>query len=153
MTTEDDSEDLMEYAALQQEALRGVVRLALKRTAERGLPGEHHFYITFKTNAQGVSGPREVMAQYPHEMTVVLKGGQFRNLAPGETYFSVTLAFGGQPKDLSIPYSAVTRFEDPAVKYGLRFPEPPDAPPATPAPPAEVTDTPKIVSLDQFRKK
>jgi hypothetical protein len=153
MKKEDGPEDLMGYEALQREALRGVVRLALKRTAELGLPGEHQLYITFKTKAQGVSGPREVMAQYPDEMTIALRPDQFRNLAPGETYFSVTLAFGGQPRDLSIPYSAVTRFEDPAVQYGLRFPEPPDAPPAAPDQPADATDTPKIVSLDQFRKK
>ena len=151
--------DLIGYDTLQQEALRGVVRLALKRTAEHGLPGKHHFYITFKTFASGVSGPREVMAQYPDEMTIVLEGDRYRNLAPGETYFTVTLAFGGQPKDLAIPYAAITHFRDPAWN-------PPAAPPCTggaaswsaiaPSPTGDVRAsdrTPNIVSLDHFRKK
>ena len=162
MTTEDDSEDLMEYAALQQEALRGVVRLALKRTAERGLPGEHHFYITFKTQAPGVSGPPEVLARYPDEMSIILQH-EYWDLAPGETFFSVTLKFAGEAKRLSIPYAAVTRFIDPSVQFALQF-EVAEAPAAAlaaeaapveaaaqPAPP--ISDEPKVVSLDQFRKK
>ena len=92
----------MGYEALQQEALRGVVRAALKRAATKGLPGDHHFFITFKTKAPGVSGPPELLGQYPDEMKIVLQN-QFWDLAPGETFFSVTLKFGGQPKTLSIP--------------------------------------------------
>jgi hypothetical protein len=153
--------DLIGYDALQQEALRGVVRLALKQTAEHGLPGKHHFYITFKTFAAGVSGPREVMAQYPDEMTIVLEGDRYRNLAPGETYFTVTLAFGGQPKDLAIPYAAITHFRDPSVEYQLRFPapEPPPIAAIAPSPAADAAGVkaldgpPNIVSLDHFRKK
>ena len=83
MKSDNGPDDLMGYEALQQEALRGVVRLALKRVAEQGLPGDHHFYITFKTRAPGVSGPRDVMAKYPDEMTIVLQGEKYRNLAPG----------------------------------------------------------------------
>jgi hypothetical protein len=153
-------EDLMHYHAMAQDALRGVVKAALKRAAgPDGLPGAHHFYITFKTHAAGVSGPPELLAKYPDEMMIVLQN-QFWDLAPGETFFSVTLKFGGEPKRLSIPYSAVTRFVDPSVQFGLEFEPPADiAPPAKaeepqPAPPAEPSgDKPKVVSLDQFRKK
>ena len=84
------------------------MRAALKRAAADGLPGEHHFFITFKTAAPGVSGPPELLARYPDEMMVVLQH-QFWDLAPGETFFSVTLKFGGQPKTLSVPYAAITR--------------------------------------------
>jgi uncharacterized protein len=102
-----------------------------------------------------------VMAQYPDEMTIVLEGDRYRNLAPGETYFSVTLAFGGQPKDLAIPYAAITHFRDPSVEYQLRFPAP-EAPPIAVIAPSPTVDAagaktpggpPNIVSLDHFRKK
>lgn len=150
--------DLMGYEALQQEALRGVIRAALERAAgPRGLPGEHHFYISFRTDAAGVSCPADLTARYPEEMTIVLQN-QFWDLTPGATGFSVTLQFGGQPKSLSIPYAAITRFYDPSVQYLLQFTvEPP--PPSTHAPaPAtgeagEAGEAPKIVSLDKFRKK
>jgi uncharacterized protein len=159
--------DLIGYDALQQEALRGVVRAALKQAAAKGLPGEHHFFITFKTSAAGVSGPKELLDQYPEEMMIVLQH-QYWDLAPGETFFSVTLKFGGQPKSLSVPYAAITQFWDPSVDFRLRF-SPPDAAPPSRAPlpapqpaakPAAVShddkpaaDGPNIVSLDQFRKK
>jgi len=158
------SKDEMHYDAMQQDALRGVVKMALKRAASpQGLPGDHHFYITFKTGAPGVSGPPELLSQYPGEMTIVLQN-QFWDLAPGETFFAVTLRFAGQPKRLSVPYSAVIRFYDPHAAYVLQF-EPPaseapppedvkaDAPPTEAAPPSAGPDEPKIVSLDQFRKK
>lgn len=150
--------DLMGYDALQQEALRGVVRAALKRAAAKGLPGDHYFRITFKTGAPGVSCPPELRSQYPDEMTIVLQH-RFWDLAPGETFFSVTLTFGGQPKSLSIPYAAITQFWDPTADYSLVFTVA-EAPPAAPllpagpaAAPAPVKGEPKIVSLDQFRKK
>jgi hypothetical protein len=154
------AQDLMHYDALIQDALRGVVKAALKRAAApAGLPGEHHFYITFKTHAPGVSGPADILAKYPNEMTIVLQH-QYWDLAPGETFFSLTLQFGGQPKTLAIPYAAVTRFDDPSVPFSLQFQvaEPP-APPAVepkPAPAAKADpapEAPKVVSLDQFRKK
>lgn len=156
--------DEIGYEALQQEALRGVVRAALKLAAARGsLPGDHHFFITFKTAAPGVTLPKELLAQYPDEMSIILQKEYF-DLAPGETFFSVTLRFGGQPKSLSIPYSAITFFRDPGVEYMLRFTVPDAAPqiappaPALVAPAAEeagdkAADGPNIVSLDQFRKK
>jgi hypothetical protein len=109
-----------------------------------------------------VSGPPDLLGKYPDEMTIVLQH-QYWDLAPGETFFSVTLQFGGQPKRLSVPYAAVTRFYDPSVQFLLQF-EPPaatDVKPADPEPRAADTDpeTPpadgeaKVVSLDQFRKK
>jgi hypothetical protein len=161
--------DLIGYDALQQEALRGVVRAALKRVAAKGLPGDHHFLISFKTTAPGVTLPRELLAQYPDEMRIALQH-QFWDLAPGETFFSVTLKFGGQPKSLSIPYAAITHFWDQGVDYQLRFTvsdapptlsllapaTPPAAEPAradAPAADEKPADGPKIVSLDHFRKK
>jgi hypothetical protein len=157
------AQDLMHYDAMAQEALRGVVKAALKRAAGEGLPGAHHFYITFKTDAPGVSGPADLLSKYPDEMTIVLQH-QYWDLAPGETFFSVTLQFSGQPKRLSVPYGAVTRFYDPSVQFLLQFEPPPPAPPGVAKPedeadageaPGEPTaeDGSKIVSLDQFRKK
>lgn len=169
-------QDLMNYEEMAQEALRGVVKQALKKAASpERLPGDHHLYITFQTRAQGVSVPPELSARYRDEMTIVLQH-QYWDLAPGETFFSVVLKFDGQPRKLSIPYSAVTRFQDPSVGFGLQFqPEPvehepgaevetlpPRAPklattdgqPSGPSPDdGPDDDKPKIVSLDQFRKK
>ena len=158
--------DQMHYDAMAQDALRGVVKMALKRAASpQGLPGDHHFYITFKTKAPGVSGPPELLGQYPDEMTIVLQH-QFWDLAPGETFFAVTLRFGGQPNRLSVPYAAVSRFYDPSVPFVLPFEvaeleAAEDAPPAaalpapTPADPAADSPPgdPNVVSLDRFRKK
>jgi uncharacterized protein len=160
MAQEKPPQDLMRYDILHQDALRGVVRAALKRAATpAGLPGDHHFYITFKTQAPGVSGPPEVLARYPDEMSIILQH-EYWDLAPGETFFSVTLKFAGEAKRLSIPYAAVTRFIDPSVQYALQF-EVADAPVAAEAAPAQAaavpapppSDEPKVVSLDQFRKK
>jgi hypothetical protein len=164
MAQDPPAQDLMHYEAMAQDALRGVVKAALKRAAApEGLPGAHHFYITFKTDAAGVSGPVDLLGKYPDEMTIVLQH-QYWDLAPGETFFSVTLQFGGQPKRLSIPYAAVTRFYDPSVQFLLQFEPPPAASvdsralaapaaePDSPAASAEGAET-KVVSLDQFRKK
>ena len=155
----------MNYEAMAQDALRGVAKAALKRAAApEGLPGSHHFYITFKTDAAGVSGPNDLLSKYPDEMTIVLQH-QYWDLAPGETFFSVTLQFGGQPKRLSVPYAAITRFYDPSVQFLLQFEPPPAAPSDAKAPaPAETkteaaaeppakTGEATVVSLDQFRKK
>jgi hypothetical protein len=163
MAQDPPAQDLMRYEAMAQDALRGVVKTALKRAAApEGLPGAHHFYITFKTDAPGVSGPPDLLGKYPDEMTIVLQH-QYWDLAPGETFFSVTLQFGGQPKRLSVPYAAVTRFYDPSVQFLLQF-EPPaatDAKPVEAEPKAADSDAEtapadgeaKVVSLDQFRKK
>ena len=159
MTQDAFSKDEMQYDQLAQEALRGVVKSALRRAAEEGLPGAHHFYVTFRVRARGVSIPQELAAKYPDEMTIVLQH-RFWDLAPGETFFSVTLEFGGVPKKLSIPYAAVTRFYDPSVQFLLQF-EPveddeepaAETTPAAEASEAPASDTPKVVSLDTFRKK
>ena len=148
MTKEAPPEDLMQYEAMAQDALRGVVKAALKRAA-----------------APGVSLPPDLLGKYPDEMTIVLQH-QYRDLAPGETFFSVTLKFGGQPKRLSVPYTAVSRFYDPSVNFVLQFlppdaevtslPEPQEAAERPPAPPPTEgggDEAPKVVSLDQFRKK
>ena len=167
MSTPPTHPDLMHYEAMAQDALRGVVKMALKRAASpQGLPGDHHFYITFRTHAPGVSGPPELLAQFPEEMKIVLQH-QYWDLAPGETFFAVTLKFGGQPRRLSIPYAAVTQFFDPHAQFMLQFTGPPpeaneepaeEAAPEQPAGEAdpaapEGDDEPKVVSLDQFRKK
>ena len=162
---EDTPQDLMHYDAMAQDALRGVVKSALKRAAgPGGLPGAHHLYITFKTEAAGVSGPPDLLDKYPDEMTIVLQH-QYWDLAPGETFFTVTLKFGGEPKKLSVPYAAITRFYDPSVQYLLQFEPPPPSQPAVSigktgkaskakaSEPAPESDEPKVVSLDQFRKK
>lgn len=165
MSEDKPAQDLMHYDAMAQDALRGVVKTALKRAAAPGgLPGAHHFYITFKTEAPGVSGPPDLLGKYPDEMTIVLQH-QYWDLAPGETFFTVTLKFGGEPKKLSVPYAAVTRFYDPSVQFLLQFEAPvAEAAAVKPAskkkaaapaqPPTEGDeDEPKVVSLDQFRKK
>ena len=166
MSQDPPAQDQMHYEAMAQEALRGVVKAALKRAAGEGLPGAHHFYITFKTDAPGVSGPSDLLSRYPDEMTIVLQH-QYWDLAPGETFFSVTLQFSGQPKRLSVPYAAVTRFYDPSVQFLLQFEAPasasgeirplavaPDETEAGPdEPPPEGSGEANIVSLDQFRKK
>jgi len=155
------STDEMQYERLAQDALRGVVRSALERAAsENGLPGAHHFYITFKTRGLGVSLPPDILAKYPDEMTVVLQH-QFDDLAVEHDLFSVKLRFGGMPKVLTVPYKAVTRFYDPSVQFLLQFEPPEMAPDMTPevvepeekAPVLPISDGPKVVSLDQFRKK
>jgi hypothetical protein len=168
MAKEAPPQDLMHYDAMVHDALRGVVKAALKRAASPGgLPGEHHFYITFKTDAPGVSGPVDLLSKYPDEMTIVLQH-QYWDLAPGETFFVVTLKFGGEPKKLSVPYAALTRFYDPSVQFLLTFEPAATAEPAVVAAPAPKSkpkpvasapreeapaDEPKVVSLDQFRKK
>jgi hypothetical protein len=165
MTDQTPPVDEMHYEQLAQDALRGVIRLALERAAEpEGIPGAHHFYITFKTRGAGVSVPPDVLAKYPDEMTVVLQH-QYWDLAVEPDLFSVMLKFGGAPKVLTVPYSAVVRFYDPSVQFLLQFDEPeiveaeiaPLSPPsrdpdAAPPPPSD-DDGPKVVSLDQFRKK
>ncbi len=101
MAQDGGGQDEMGYEALAQEALRGVVKAALKRAAgPGGLPGAHHFFISFSTRAPGVSIPPELVEKYPDEMTIVLQH-QYWDLAPGETVFSMTLRFGGQPKKLT----------------------------------------------------
>jgi uncharacterized protein len=154
MAQEKPPEDFMNYEGMAQEALRGVIKASLLRAAEpAGLPGQHHFYITFKTRGPGVVVPADLAEKYPDEMTIVLQH-QYWDLDITDTGFSVTLKFGGQPKNLSTPYASVTRFYDPSVQFVLQFDAPEivdETPP--PPPPTNGDDGPKVVSLDQFRRK
>ena len=114
--------DHIRYDMLAQEALRGVLRTVLADAAKNGLPGEHHFYITFDTRAHGVRLSQRMKAQYPEEMTIVLQH-QFWDLNVVEDSFEVGLSFGGVPERLSIPFAAVKGFFDPSVQFGLQFEE------------------------------
>ena len=114
------SEDLMNYQALVDSALRGVVRETLQRVAEEGLPGEHHLYITFQPQHLGVEIADRLSAQYPNEMTIVLQH-QFWGLEITEDAFSITLSFSGKNERLFIPFDSVVGFADPSVSFGLQF--------------------------------
>ena len=119
------SVDHIRYDILAQDALRGVVRTVLHDAAKHGLPGDHHFYVTFDTRAEGVQLSPRMLAQYPEEMTVVLQH-QFWDLAVGEEDFEVGLAFNGIPERLHVPLTAVKAFFDPSVRFGLQFTVEPD---------------------------
>ena len=116
----------MNYEQMTQLALRGVVRDAVRRVIrEDGLPGAHHFYITFLTRYPGVEIDEGLAAKYPEEITIVLEH-QYWDLSAHETEFEVTLKFGGIPKYLKVPYHAITRFHDPSVGFALQFDPPPE---------------------------
>ncbi len=114
---------MIDYEALAQEAMRGLVRIVLQRTAKSGLPGDHHFYISFDTNAPGVSISKRLREKYPNEMTIVLQH-RFWDLSVGEDRFEVKLTFDGIPERVVVPFSAIKVFFDPSVRYGLQFEEP-----------------------------
>jgi hypothetical protein len=167
--------DHIRYDVLARDALRGVLRRVLADAAEQGLPGDHHFFITFVSTAEGVKLSPRLLAQYPEEMTVILQH-QFWDLVVTEERFEVGLSFGGIPERLVIPFSAIKSFFDPSVQFGLQFetsdaaPAPADAEaPAAPLPatsalpapskeakeeePAKPTEGAEVVRLDRFRKK
>jgi uncharacterized protein len=112
--------DHIRYDLLAQDALRGVLRKVLADAAKHGLPGEHHFFVTFDTSAEGVRLSQRMRAQYPKEMTIVLQH-QFWDLVVGEEAFEVGLSFGGVPERLAVPFAAVKQFLDPSVEFGLQF--------------------------------
>lgn len=114
------STDMIRFDVLVQDALRGVVRKVLAEVTRAGLPGEHHFYVTFDTTHPGVRVSTRVKARYPEEMTIVLQH-QFWDLNVSETGFDVGLSFGGIPEKLVIPFAAVKGFFDPSVQFGLQF--------------------------------
>ena len=165
---EDDQQQrpdsLLPYETWIEQALRHVVAQAIEHVAVRGLPGGHHFYLTFRTDYPGVELPPRVRAQYPQDMTIVLQH-QFWDLGfdrESQT-IQVGLSFGGVPSRLIIPLSAVVEFADPHIRYGLRFQPtaPPDA--ASPAPagagaaeppsPPAAAEPGQVVSLDAFRRR
>jgi uncharacterized protein len=113
-------EDFIRYDLLAQAALRGVVRTVLADAAKNGLPGEHHFKITFATGAPGVRLSERMRAQYPETMTIILQH-QFWDLVVREEAFDVGLSFGGNAEKLTVPFAAITAFIDPAVQFGFQF--------------------------------
>jgi hypothetical protein len=168
--------DQIRYDVLARDALRGVLRRVLADAAEHGLPGEHHFYITFLSHADGVKISPRLLSQYPQEMTIILQH-QFWDLVVTEDRFEIGLSFGGIPERLVVPFSAIKSFFDPSVQFGLQF-ETADlsapeevtsddaaaeavAADALPSPEAEdgndETGKPRegaeVVRLDRFRKK
>ena len=163
--------DHIRYDVLARDALRGVLRRVLADAAEHGLPGEHHFFITFLSTAEGVKLSPRLLAQYPEEMTVILQH-QFWDLVVTEDRFEVGLSFGGIPERLVVPFNSIKSFFDPSVQFGLQF-EPADAAeaaatnlPAVPASsalavaapvtedePAKPSEGAEVVRLDRFRKK
>lgn len=117
------SDSKIDYEALSQDAMRGLIRTVLQRTARIGLPGEHHFYISFDTNAPGVSISKRLREKYPSEMTIVLQH-RFWDLTVNEERFEVKLTFDGIPERVVVPFTAIKVFFDPSVRYGLQFEEP-----------------------------
>jgi uncharacterized protein len=114
--------DHIRYDLLTQQALRGVVRSVLADAAKKGLPGDHHFYISFDTRAEGVRISERLRTQYPEEMTIILQH-QFWDLSVGDTAFDIGLSFGGIPEKLTVPFEAINGFFDPSVQFGLQFEE------------------------------
>ncbi len=171
--------DHIRYDVLARDALRSVLRQVLADVAAHGLPGEHHFFITFLSKAEGVKLSPRLLAQYPEEMTIILQH-QFWDLIVSDDRFEVGLSFGGIPERLTVPFHAIKSFFDPSVKFGLQFdaseaaaePEPAKLP-ASPAPsslagptsapvvekpqepeePARPSEGAEVVRLDRFRKK
>ena len=154
--------DHIRYDILAQEALRGVVHTVLKDTAKNGLPGDHHFFITFETHAEGVRLPSRLLAQFPEVMTIVLQH-QFWDLIVSDTGFEVGMSFGGIPERLAVTFASIKEFVDPSVPFGVKFEsvaEPPAAAEATAAPaappdarpaaePKQTRTTPAIAAVPQ----
>jgi hypothetical protein len=112
--------DYIRYDILTQDALRSVVRTVLVDVAAKGLPGDHHFFISFDTRAEGVGLSPRLKAEYPREMKIVLQH-QFWDLVVSERAFEVGLSFGGVPERLAVPFAAITRFEDPCARFDIQF--------------------------------
>ena len=150
----------IDYGNLMHRAMRGVIQTVLADVAEHGLPGNHHFFITFDTHADGVEMADWLRARYPDEMTVVMQHW-FDNLIVTDDGFSVTLSFGNQPERLVVPFDAVLTFVDPSVQFGLRFESLDEDDEEEAAEEPEGDDTPddpaprdaEVVSLDKFRKQ
>jgi hypothetical protein len=147
------------YAQLMHRAMRGLMIELLDDISESGLPGEHHFFITFDTQVEGVQIADWLRERYPEEMTVVIQHW-FENLEVNEEGFGITLNFGDNPEPLYIPWDAISTFVDPSVEFGLRFEAEEDETDVEESPMVviEDDDEPKpkgeaeVVSLDSFRK-
>ena len=158
--------DGIDYGRLMHGAMRGLIRDVLSDVAEEGLPGEHHFFITFDTQHPGVDIAPWLRERYPDEMTIVMQHW-FDALEVDDEGFAVTLSFGNQPERLVVPFDALRTFVDPSVEFGLRFESPEaeddtaeaepaeDAAPEA-APEGDDAEPPRkdadVVSLDRFRK-
>jgi hypothetical protein len=158
--------DRFHYDALVDDALRSVVRRVLTQVAEKGLPGSHHFYISFRSTDPGVELPDYLRAKYPEEMTIVLQH-QYWDLVIGEESFEVTVSFNKQQEHIKVPFAALSAFVDPSVRFGLQFDRKekaagdkpaaaPAAPTTLPAPdkrptqaaPAGTDDTPEATAAE-----
>ncbi len=154
--------DSINYGRLMHDAMRELLARVLQDVVEGGLPGEHHFFITFETQADGVDIPGWLREKYPKEMTIVMQEW-FENLKVDDDGFSVTLNFGDEEVTMAIPFDAILTFVDPSVEFGLRF-EATDEPEIAME---IIEDTPmihveeaedephrdaEVVSLDSFRK-
>jgi hypothetical protein len=151
----------IDYGNLMHSAMRGLIKTVLQDVSDNGLPGNHHFFITFQTGHPGVSMADWLIERYPGEMTVVMQHW-YDNLEVSDDGFAVTLNFGDAPESLYIPYDAIKTFVDPSVEFGLRFEsadhddedddldleEPEVAAADSPAPSHDA----EVVSLDSFRK-
>lgn len=157
------TDDLLHYPSLIDQAMRDVVRDVLRKVSASGLPGEHHFYISFNTAHPGVKMSEQLRSRYPKEITIVLQH-QFWDFHIEDQRFHVTLSFGGIPEKLTVPFAALTAFADPSVKFGLQFQQP-DMFDAKSSGAQEVGDTlsfksendeedsEKVISIEAFRKK
>ena len=162
--SEGTPDSLIPYDEIVQDALRAVVGRVLGQVETEGLPGNHHFYITFKTLAPGVDIPHHLSERYPDEMTIVIQN-RYWDLKVSPKGFEVGLSFNQVGSKLAIPFSAITAFHDPAVDFALHFSaqvenQPPEAIAAAendavvrPAPAAEAEEGSNVVSVDFTRKK
>ena len=144
---------LIDYGNLMHRAMRGLIQTVLRDVAKNGLPGAHHFFITFDTTVEAVQMADWLRNRYPGEMTIVIQHW-FDNLTVSDEGFTITLNFGDNPEPLAIPFDAVRTFVDPSVEFGLRFEthdddDDEDEDPEDDPPPQDA----QIVRLDKFRKQ
>ncbi len=153
------SQDI-DYGNLMHTAMRGLIKTVLTGVSDTGLPGAHHFFITFDTRHEGVELADWLRERYPDEMTIVMQHW-FENLEVGDNGFAITLNFGDAPEPLYVPYMAIKTFVDPSVEFGLRFESPDDEDEAEFIPEDSIEVEPDeeephhdadVVSLDSFRK-
>jgi hypothetical protein len=150
--------DKIDYPAILQDALRGVVRRVLEQVAEHGIPGDHQIYLGFRTQFPGVQVPRSLREQYPEEVTIVLQH-QFWALEVTPEDFSVLLSFGGSRQQVVVPFAALTAFADPSADFGLRFDaRPPEEEEAAPEPEPEKPSpegprTAGVIRFDPSRRR
>ncbi len=150
-----DDTDTIAYGRLMHRAMRGLIQTVLLDVADRGLPGEHHFFVSFDTRHPDVDIAPWLRDRYPEEMTIVIQNW-FDGLSVDDEGFSITLNFGDSPEPLRIPFDAILTFVDPSVEFGLRFEtqdsdDPEDEPPEDDGPEEDHHDA-EVVSLDTFRR-